>query len=102
MAENKVDVNKKEEAKESNKFGLQESHTVQGVTYTFQFPGVKNTLEILDRSRNAFGNVVDSKYYEELMDNVIVEPKTDWDYWDEHNGIREVMNLADNFLGRQL
>ncbi|NMH83268.1 hypothetical protein [Heyndrickxia coagulans] len=83
-------------------FGTQEKHTVDGVEYTFQFPGVKATIELLDRCKNRFDNVVDSAYYEEIMENVIVEPKVDWDYWEEHAGLREVMALADNFLGRAL
>lgn len=85
-----------------SKFGLQEKHTVGGVEYTFQFPGVKATIALLDRCKNGFNNVVDSAYYQELMENVIVSPRTDWDYWDTHDGLREVMGLADNFLGRQL
>ncbi|MED4933992.1 hypothetical protein [Heyndrickxia coagulans] len=95
MAENKQEV-------KQSKFGKQEKHKVAGVEYTFQFPGVKATIELLDRCKNRFGNVVDSAYFEEIMENVIIEPKTDWDYWDTHDGLREVMELADNFLGRQL
>lgn len=94
--------NKSVEKQPTRKFGLQEKHTVSGVEYTFQFPGVKATIDMLDRSKNRFDNVVDSAYFQEIMDNVIVEPKTDWDYWEEHDGLREVMALADNFLGRQL
>lgn len=85
-----------------SKFGLQEKHTVEGIEYTFQFPGVKAAIDILDRSKDRFGNFTDGKYYEEIMENVIENPKVDWDYWDTHDGIREVMALADNFLGRQL
>lgn len=98
MAENKQV--QKEERK--SKFGLQEKHKVAGVEYTFQFPGVKATIELLDRCKNHFGIVVDSAYYEEIMENVIVDPKVDWEYWETHDGLREVMALADNFLGRQL
>lgn len=85
-----------------SKFGLQEKHTVGGVEYVFQFPGVKSTIELLDRCKNRFNNVVNSDYYPEIMDNVIISPKTNWDYWDTHDGLMEVMALADNFLGRQL
>ncbi|MED4455903.1 hypothetical protein [Metabacillus fastidiosus] len=91
----------KQEAPKS-RFGLQEKHTVEGIEYTFQFPGVKATIDLLDRCRNGFGNVVDGSYYEEIMEHVIVSPKVDWEYWDENGGLREVMNLADRFLGRQL
>ncbi|KZM54909.1 hypothetical protein A3Q35_13195 [Aeribacillus pallidus] len=100
MSENNKQV-QKEEVKQS-KFGKQEKHTVAGVEYTFQFPGVKATIEMLDRCKNRFGNVVDSAYFEEIMEHVIVDPKVDWEYWETHDGLREVMALADNFLGRQL
>lgn len=94
--------NKQVQKEQVTKFGKKEKHKVAGVEYTFQFPGVKATIELLDRCKNRFGNVVDSAYFEEIMENVIIEPKTDWDYWDTHDGLREVMALADNFLGRQL
>ncbi|MFJ8245176.1 hypothetical protein [Peribacillus asahii] len=99
MAENTA---QNQEEVKTSKFGLQEQHTVEGVEYTFQFPGVKSTIELLDRSRNGFNNVVDSAYYTEIMEHVIVSPRTNWEYWDKHDGLREVMHLADNFLGRQL
>jgi len=104
MAENYQNQGQVEAEKQEkqSKFGSQEKHMVEGVEYTFQFPGVKSTIELLDRSRNGFNNVVDSAYYKEIMEHVIVSPRTNWDYWDTHDGLREVMTLADNFLGRQL
>lgn len=102
MTENTTQNQGQVKERKQSKFGLQEKHTVAGIEYMFQFPGVKSTIELLDRSKNAFGNVVDSTYYEEIMENVIVIPKVDWDYWDTHDGLREVMAKADNFLGRQL
>jgi len=100
MAENYQNQGQAKEEKQS-KFGLQEKHTVEGVEYTFQFPGTRKTQEILDDSsgKGSFSNV---KYHEDIMEHVIVNPRTTWDYWDENAGYREVMTLADNFLGRQL
>ncbi|CRH18102.1 conserved hypothetical protein [Carnobacterium maltaromaticum] len=46
------------------------------------------------------GVISDEAYNHQLMEIVIIEPKTNWDYWDENAGYREVMALADNFLGR--
>ncbi|WP_270995629.1 hypothetical protein [Listeria seeligeri] len=87
-----------------DKFGKQEVFTANDNTeYTFQFPGTRRAQEILDESKNGYGVVVDSVYYERIMKDVIVEPKgLDLDYWDEHEGYREVMNAADTFLGRLL
>ncbi|USK71764.1 hypothetical protein [Peribacillus asahii] len=91
----------KEEVKVS-KFGKQEKHTVKGVEYTFQFPGTRKTQEILDAAK-VYGGFSDTKYHEDIMEHVIISPLgVDWNYWDENDGYREVMTLADNFLGRQL
>ena len=84
-----------------NKFGKQEKQTAGGVEYTFQFPGTRKVQEMLDgaKVRGAFSDTV---YNEQMMEHVIVSPKVDWDYWDEHDGYREVMDAADRFLGRLL
>jgi hypothetical protein len=75
-----------EEKTPLKKFGKQETVTVEGVEYKFQFPGIRKAQQILDNHQ--------------LMEIVIIEPKTNWNYWDENAGYREVMALADNFLGR--
>lgn len=73
-----------------------------GTEFTFQFPGTKAAQEILDLSRNTFGNIVDSVYNERLMEQVIVAPQTNWEYWDENEGYQKVMQAADKFLGSLL
>ncbi|EEO3824289.1 hypothetical protein G5986_002672 [Listeria monocytogenes] len=94
----------KELKKPLKKFGTQEDFEASdGTKYKFQFPGTRRAQEILDETKNGYGVVVDSVYYERIMKDVIVEPLgMDLDYWDEHEGYREVMNAADNFLGRLL
>jgi hypothetical protein len=71
-------------------------------TYTFQFPGVLKTQELVDESTNGYGATVTKDYNEALMKHVIIEPKTNWPYWDEHEGYRRVMEAADRFLGKLL
>jgi hypothetical protein len=70
--------------------------------YTFQFPGILKTQELIDGSTNGYGTTVTKDYNEALMKHVIIEPKTDWDYWDENEGYRRVMEEADRFLGKLL
>ncbi|MGX7417811.1 hypothetical protein ACWOFR_03295 [Carnobacterium gallinarum] len=82
------------------KFGKQETIEIEGIEYTFQFPGIRKAQQILDSSKMLNGVISDEAYNHQLMETVIVEPKTNWDYWDENSGYREVMALADNFLGR--
>lgn len=90
------------EKKPMKKFGKQETRTVGEVEYTFQFPGVRTAQRILDNSKMGNGAFNDEAYHTQLMETVIVAPKVNWDYWDENEGYREVMALADNFLGRLL
>lgn len=70
--------------------------------YTFYFPGLAKAEDILDNARMGNGVVSTRAYNQQLMDQVIVEPKTDWTYWEEHEGYREVMDEADSFLGQVL
>lgn len=93
---------KKAKEEKVSKFGKQEVQTIEGVEYTFQFPGTRKVQEMLDEAsqRGSFSN---TKYHEDIMEHVIVKPLgVNWEYWDENEGYREVMALADNFLGRQL
>lgn len=111
MADTNKEVLKELEAKQSipdaektpmKKFGKQEKKEVGGIEYTLQFPGVRATQRMLDRSKQPGGVFNDEAYHTQIMEQVIVEPKVSWDYWDEHEGYRELMADADNFLGRLL
>lgn len=92
------------EVVKESKFLKEEKYTAEasGIEYTFQFPGTKAVQELLDSSKNSYGNVVDTAYNEKLMEKIIVAPQTNWDYWDENNGYVEVMHAADKFLGNLL
>ncbi|ARW50296.1 MULTISPECIES: hypothetical protein [Levilactobacillus] len=70
--------------------------------YTFFFPGLKKAHNLVDFARMGNGVIDNTTYNEGLMKTVIVEPKTDWDYWDEHDGYGKVMDEADRFLGEWL
>ena len=83
------------------KLGKTKKVTVKEVEYTLQHPGVKKSVEIQDATLDANGKPSIVKMYEEYMEHVVVEPKVDWDYWEEHGGVKvmqEVMNEAANFL----
>lgn len=66
--------------------------------YILQYPGLREAVKIRDRSKNQFGGLVEEKYYEELMKHVIVSPKTNWEYWEQHDGFSEVIGAANTFL----
>ncbi|EJW20023.1 hypothetical protein M5X00_14695 [Paenibacillus alvei] len=77
----------------------QATETIQGVEYTFQHPGVRESVRLRDRSKNKAGQLVEEKYYNELMTHVIVQPKVSWDYFDEHpEAFDDVMLAAVEFL----
>ncbi|MBC2148088.1 hypothetical protein [Listeria booriae] len=94
----------KAEKKPLDKFGAKETFKGPDDTeYTFQFPGTRAAQELVDNAKNGFGVVVEAAYNESLWKTVIIEPHgIDWEYWDQTPGYREVMNAADNFLGRML
>lgn len=104
MAETKTNVKVEHLSKKGKqeKFELKDDNGKVIETYTLQFPGVKKTQELFDGSKNARGNIVTKIYHEELMKHVVVAPKVDWDYWDEHEGYGRVMDAADTFLGDML
>jgi hypothetical protein len=77
----------------------QKAVTIQGVEFTFQHPGVRKSLQINDSSRDKHGNLMSEAYYAQLMEHVIVQPRTNWEYWDEHTELlEEVMTEAVRFL----
>lgn len=73
--------------------------TIGGVEYTFQFPGVRKVLQMSDLSKDRFGNLRSEPYYDQIMEHVIVSPRTNWDYWDNHvEHMEEVFGEAMRFL----
>ncbi|MBY8913313.1 hypothetical protein P8917_00910 [Bacillus atrophaeus] len=80
------------------KFGTQKKVTVKGVEYTLQHPGVKKSIEIQDETIKSNGVPSITKMYELYMEHVIVEPKVNWEFFEENEGIQEVMQEAALFL----
>lgn len=62
----------------------QRTETINDTDYVFQFPGLRAANEISDRCKNQFGVVQQTKIQEELFNHVIVSPKVDWDYFEQH------------------
>lgn len=80
------------------KIGTQKKVTVEEVEYTFQHPGSKEWAKIQDRMIGDNGFVSAEKSSEELFKHVIVDPKVGWDYFDEHDGMEQVIKEAMTFL----
>ncbi|KAB8139264.1 hypothetical protein F9U64_01170 [Gracilibacillus oryzae] len=70
-----------------------------GKEYTFQHPGVLNWVRNKDKMREKDGKPNEENLQKYVMENVIVQPKVSWDYWDEHlEDYEEVMQEATTFL----
>ncbi|MBM7634079.1 hypothetical protein [Geomicrobium sediminis] len=90
MAEKKEATNQKQETYVAG----------SGIEYKFQHPGVLNWV----RKRSQLIDVETKKMDQEQLlhyvhDNVIVDPKVDFGYWDENlEDFEEVTNEAQRFL----
>jgi hypothetical protein len=104
MVETKTNVKVEHLSKKGKqeKFELKDDDGKVIGTYTFQFPGIRKAQDLIDSAKNVAGVVVTKDYNEALMKHVIVEPITNWDYWDENEGYNRVMAAADRFLGELL
>jgi hypothetical protein len=83
------------------KKGSQKTIEVEGVKYILQHPGTRFAVKMRDMAKDHNGQLIEEKYYEELMKHVIFTEdgqKTNWDYWDEHEGFAEVIKEAVLFL----
>lgn len=74
--------------------------TINEVEYTLQHPGVRAGVQLRDRSKDMNGNIVEEKFYTELMNHVIVSPRVNWDSADEmgNAAFNELMKEASTFL----
>ena len=77
----------------------QKTVTIGGIEFVFQFPGVRKALQMADASKDRYGNLLSEPYYSQIMEHVIVSPRTNWEFWDEHLDIMEdVFEEAFRFL----
>lgn len=88
----------KSEVDKMPKIGTQKVVEIEGVKYTLQHPGSREYLRIQDRTQNEFGVPSMEKMAEELFKHVVVDPKVSIEYFDEHDGMDELIKEAMNFL----
>ncbi|QAS54623.1 hypothetical protein HLI_11665 [Halobacillus litoralis] len=80
------------------KLGTKKTVTIEGVEYTFQHPGSREQMRIQDRAVNENGVPSSEKIADELFKNIIVEPQVSFEYFDEHDGMEEVIQEGMTFL----
>ncbi|MES3674266.1 hypothetical protein QNI26_22535 [Bacillus velezensis] len=90
---------KQSEGKPMSKFGKQKTVKIQGIEYTLQHPGTRRMVEIQDEAINInTGRPTSSQLYELYMKEVVVNPKVNFEYFDEHAGFNELMYEVSTFL----
>lgn len=78
----------------------QKTVTIDEKEYMLQHPGVRAGVQLRDRAKDINGNLVEEKFYDELMKHVIVSPRVSWDTADEmgNAAFNELMKEASTFL----
>ena len=56
---------------------------IEGKEFILQHPGARAATQMRDRCKNKNGHLHEENFYSELMKHVIVQPKVDWDYFDQ-------------------
>ena len=94
-----------EVAKPVSKFGQQKEVQIKradgGVDkYLLQYPGIRKTMEIIDNSTMPNGQLARSIFADQLLEHVVVQPANlSLDDFDEREGINQLVDAADEFLG---
>ncbi|PJH69252.1 hypothetical protein CVR96_27315, partial [Salmonella enterica subsp. enterica serovar Typhimurium] len=64
-----------------------------------QHPGAMWVMEATDRSKNQFGVLQQSKYSQELLQNVVATPQvTVQSFWNDLNSVRALVHEIEMFL----
>ncbi|GEP74112.1 hypothetical protein [Weissella thailandensis] len=94
-----------EVAKPVSKFGQQKEVEIKradgGVDkYLLQYPGIRKAMEIIDNSTMPNGQLARSIFADQLLEHVVVQPANlSLDDFDEREGINQLIDAADEFLG---
>lgn len=77
----------------------QKTVKVGGKDYVLQHPGAKWYLECSDRCKNRNGVMLTSKYTEEMLENVVIDPKVTLDdFGDDLQAVEELLNEMEKFF----
>lgn len=94
-----------EVAKPVSKFGQQKEVEIKradgGVDkYLLQYPGIRKAMEIIDNSTMPNGQLARSIFADQLLEHVVIQPANlSLDDFDEREGINQLVDAADEFLG---
>ncbi|HEX3045409.1 MAG TPA: hypothetical protein VHY08_11690 [Bacillota bacterium] len=72
---------------------------VDGVNYLLQHPGARWYLKLMDRCKNANGSVQTETYTDEVLENVVVNPKVTIETFDQNIGsLNKLVQEIESFL----
>ncbi|MFP7735510.1 hypothetical protein ACLHDF_19225 [Priestia aryabhattai] len=82
----------------AGKLGKTKTVTISGIDYTLQHPGTEAWLDIQDRIQVGNGVTSNKQMAKEVFTHVVVEPRVNFAYFDEHDGMEELLNESITFL----
>lgn len=83
----------------AQKLGIEQKELeVNGKKYLVQKMPFKAYYQTVERCKDTNGNLLPSKFYEEIMKTCIISPKTTWEDFESIEEIEEVMTELGNFL----
>ncbi|MGP1567980.1 MAG: hypothetical protein ACTTHM_04630 [Peptoanaerobacter stomatis] len=71
---------------------------VNGTVYTMQNMPFKQFYEMQERHKDKHGNLISSKVYDEIFQNVIISPKVSWENFKSVDEIEALMSATYTFL----
>lgn len=74
----------------SEKFKFTKTVDVDGIKYNLQKLPVRQGLELRKRSRTG-GDIDDIKFYEEILEHIVVEPKMELDDFEDIGHLEKLM-----------
>ncbi|PZD96398.1 hypothetical protein DNH61_07765 [Paenibacillus sambharensis] len=75
--------------------------TASGKEYVLQHPGVRAVTKISDRIKNKHGVIMDERLCDEMLQHIVVEPKTTLESFDSYPEMIDVVRRAFAFISGQ-
>lgn len=80
--------------------GMRSTVTIKGKEYVLQHPGIRWYIQLTDRCRNATGVIMQEKYIDALLENVVILPRTRLeDFGPDMEVMNELITRIETFLG---
>jgi len=79
----------------------EKKETIEGVEYTFKKLPPREWARLRDRTKNRFGNIIEENFMSEILEHIVIDPKTSLDDFKDWETAQAVCDAAVKFcLGR--